>query len=81
VAEDNPYAAERLVAKLMERAEGLASHPAVGRRVPEAPSREALREVVEDNYRIVHRAAADKIVEIVTVIEGHLGFARATLRR
>jgi len=42
VAEDNPYAAERLIARLMERAEGLASHPAVGRRVPEAPSREAL---------------------------------------
>lgn len=81
VAEDDPYAAERLITRLIERAEGIASHPSVGRRVLEAPAREALREVVEGNYRIVYRLAADGVVEIVTVFEGHLGFERAPRRR
>lgn len=81
VARDNPTAAERLVARLVERAESISQHPLMGRRVSEAQFDETLREVVEGNYRIVYRVAADGVVEILTVFEGHLGFERAPRRR
>lgn len=81
VAVDNPSAAERLVARLIERADGVSQHPLMGRRVAEATADEALREVVEGNYRIIYRVAPDGGVEVVTVFEAHLGFERARRRR
>ena len=72
VERDNPSAAIRLVGRLIERAEQLAEHPRLGRPVAEARD-EALREVVEGNYRIVYRVIGQPaVVELVTIFEAHL---------
>ena len=77
VAADRPDAADRLVARLVRRAEALAGSPLMGRQVPELPGSE-LRELVEGNYRIVYRAGAGR-VEILTVFEGHRRFPLADI--
>jgi plasmid stabilization system protein ParE len=69
VARDRPEAAERLVARLIDRADVLAHQPSLGRALPELPH-SGLRELVEGNYRIVYRLREGE-VEILTVFEGH----------
>ena len=69
VARDRPEAAERLVARLIDRADVLAYQPSLGRALPELPG-SGLRELVEGNYRIVYRLREGE-VEILTVFEGH----------
>jgi toxin ParE1/3/4 len=66
---DNPPAAIRLIARLMEKAEALVEFPQMGRQVPEAPGSN-LRELIEGNYRIVYRVQ-HRVVEIITVFEAH----------
>lgn len=69
VAGDNPDAAAKLVDRLIDRGDALATHPERGRNVPEVPGG-GLRELVVNNYRIVYRRTANA-VEILTVFEGH----------
>jgi len=69
IARDNPEAAQRFIARLIERADALAKFPSLGRLVPEMP-RGQLRELLEGHYRIVYRVHR-KSVEILTVFEGH----------
>jgi addiction module RelE/StbE family toxin len=69
IARDNPAAAAKLVDKLIERGDALARHPDRGRTVPEIPGA-GLRELIVGNYRMVYRRGS-KIVEILTVFEGH----------
>lgn len=57
------------MARLIDRAEGLADQPSLGRAAPELP-RSGLRELVEGNYRIVYRVRIDT-AEILSVFEGH----------
>jgi plasmid stabilization system protein ParE len=82
VAANRPGATERLVARLVRRAEALVRSPLMGRHVPELPGSE-LRELVEGNYRIVYRRIAYRAgaqrVEILTVFEGHRRFPRADI--
>ena len=69
IARDNPQAADKIVAKFVERAEVLTKFPQVGRKVPEVPGSN-LRELIEGNYRIVYRVRKE-VVEIITVFEAH----------
>ena len=77
ISEDSPAAAIRLVDTLLARAEALARHPDRGRRLPEMP-RSGLRELIVGKYRIVYRPGA-RVVEILTVFEGHRRLRRAEL--
>jgi len=69
IERDDPVAAERLIARLVERTEALAEFPQLGRVVLGYPGA-GLRELVEGNYRIVYRIRED-VVEVLTVFEGH----------
>lgn len=69
IARDDPATAVVYVEKLIRRTDILSEHHNAGRAVPEVPGRE-LRELIEDNYRIVYRAQ-DGTVEILTVFETH----------
>lgn len=69
VARDNPVAAARLIARLIERANALLDHPRMGRVVPEH-GRADLREIIEGNYRIVY-LLNDRAVIVVTAFESH----------
>jgi toxin ParE1/3/4 len=69
IARDNRAAAERWVARLIERGQSVAEAPLAGRVVPEF-GRGELREVIERSYRIVYRFEAGD-VRILTVFEGH----------
>ena len=66
---DDPEAARRFVARLIRRASQLAKTPQMGRWVPELPESK-LRELIEENYRIVYRVRA-KTIQVLTVFEGH----------
>jgi toxin ParE1/3/4 len=71
VARDNPAAAERLIDRLVEQAERLATHPLAGRVVPEW-SRDDLREKIVDGYRVVYRVLTESDeIHVLTVFEGH----------
>ncbi len=72
IAEENPVAAERLIERLLARAEALRAHPDLGKVVPEFP-RGKLRQLVEGNYRIVY-TRRQGAVEIVTVFHGRRRF-------
>jgi plasmid stabilization system protein ParE len=72
IAADDPMAARRFVARLIERANRLAKTPHTGRWLPEFPESK-LRELIEGNYRIVYRVRA-KTVQVLTVFEGHRRF-------
>lgn len=69
IARDDPVAAERVINRLIDRAEILSDHPGLGRALPELPGGN-LRELVERNYRIVYRVQ-DETIAILTVFEGH----------
>jgi toxin ParE1/3/4 len=69
IARANPYAAERLVHRIVERGHGLSRFPEMGRTVPEL-SGTGIREIIEGRYRIVYRVQA-KVIQILTVFEGH----------
>jgi len=69
IARDRPAAAAKLIDKLVDRGDALASHPERGRKLPEIPG-SGLRELVVDHYRIVYRKTTSTI-EILTVFEGH----------
>jgi toxin ParE1/3/4 len=72
IARSNPVAAERLVRRIVERGDGLAKFPEMGRTVPELPGT-GVREIIDGRYRIVYRLRA-KGVQILTVFEGHRQF-------
>lgn len=72
IARANPDAAERLVDRIVERGEGLSKFPEMGRMVPELPGT-GIREIIEGHYRIVYRVQA-KVVQVLTVFEGHRQF-------
>jgi len=69
IARDQPEAAERWVARLVARGEGIATAPLSGRIVPEL-GRVDVREALLRTYRIVYRVQGND-VHILTVFEGH----------
>ena len=69
ISKDNANAARRWIARLRQRAKDILPFPYAGRRVPEF-GRDDIREVFLGSYRIVYQINP-KIIEIVTVFEGH----------
>jgi addiction module RelE/StbE family toxin len=74
IAQDNPLAARRWVARLKERTRILTRMPRAGRVVPER-QRDDIRELIEGNYRIVYQVT-ERSIDILMVFEGHRLFPR-----
>ena len=71
IARDAPERARAYIQHLIERARQASYFPQAGRIVPEF-SDEIIREIIEDNYRIVYEIVAhQKVIVILTVFEGH----------
>lgn len=77
IAQDDRDAAERWIARLVERAELAATMPFGGRVVPEL-GRSDIREVFVRSYRIIYRVASEQ-VRVLTVFEGHRRLRTADL--
>jgi toxin ParE1/3/4 len=69
IARDDRDAAERWVARLVERAELAATMPFGGRVVPELARERPARGLLR-SYRIVYRVSGDD-TRILTIFEGH----------
>ena len=54
IARDAPYYAEQFIDRIIEAVGMLHDHPQLGRRVPEAESRDDVRELIFQSYRIVY---------------------------
>lgn len=65
IAADNPRAAEKWAAELVNAVAKLKRHPKLGRAVPEI-RREEYRELTYGNYRVVYRISGN-LVTILTV--------------
>jgi plasmid stabilization system protein ParE len=61
IAADNPTAAKQWIQRLRERARNALHATLAGRAVPEF-SREDIRQLIEENYRIVYQVLADRLV-------------------
>ncbi len=72
IAQQSPEYAPIYVARVIEAVERLADHPLSGRVIPELDD-EALREVIFQNYRVVHEVAANTVT-ILGVIHGAVDF-------
>jgi toxin ParE1/3/4 len=74
IALHNAEAAARMGYALIERAEGLAGFPEMGRMVPEF-RRPNLREVIHRSYRVIYRVNRETdSIEIVRFWHGARGF-------
>ena len=69
IAHEDPVAAQRWVEETFSRVGQLERFPDSGRRVPEAPERRDLREIIHGSYRIIYRVS-HKRVDILTVRHG-----------
>jgi toxin ParE1/3/4 len=70
IAQSSPVYGRHVAARLFDRADLLAAHPAAGRRVPEYDD-PAIRELVEPPHRIIYRyAEGDGVVYVLTVVHG-----------
>ena len=69
ISKDNPNRALKFTDRIINRGESLTQFPNKGRIVPEFSIPE-IREILEQNYRIVYRITKTRI-EILTIFEGH----------
>lgn len=69
ISYDKPATAVDFIKKVKSKTERLRKYPLSGRIVPEL-SRQDIREILVQNYRIIYRIAS-KSVLILTVFEGH----------
>lgn len=72
IAVDSPQSATRLVDRITRKSESLARFPMSGHVVPEYEeevSNITVRQILEGNYRIIHRIKPD-CVEVLAVIHG-----------
>ena len=61
IARDSDQYARQFVGRIIEAVEKLPGFPAMGRKVPESRSRDNVREILFQNYRIIYRIASDKL--------------------
>ena len=72
IAQDSPRSATRIVDRITRKSESLAKYPLSGHVVPEYEnelSEPIVRQILEGNYRIIHRVKPDR-VEVLAVIHG-----------
>ncbi len=60
IASDSPFYAQKTVEKFFERVKILKNFPQIGREVPEFED-EAIRELIEGNYRIIYWVQSEDI--------------------
>jgi toxin ParE1/3/4 len=66
ISADSPENADRLIGRIIRKAESLAEYPMRGRKVPEY-ARDDIREIRERPYRIIHLVEAHS-VRVLTVM-------------
>ncbi|WP_066833652.1 type II toxin-antitoxin system RelE/ParE family toxin [Rufibacter ruber] len=66
IAANSPKFASVTVNKFFSRVRALEKQPRMGRVVPEL-NNEAVRELIEGNYRIIYQLVSEQQVEILTV--------------
>jgi plasmid stabilization system protein ParE len=69
IAEDSVVYAQIQVERFFERVEILKTTPRVGKKVAETKD-EAIRELIEGNYRIIYQIKSTSEVEILCIIHG-----------
>jgi len=70
IAVDSPVQAKRVVQRVLDRAERLATFPESGAFAPEFPD-DAVREILVFRFRILYRFMdADDVVRIVGIVHG-----------
>lgn len=69
IAKDSPSNAASFMAKIVDSVETLTDLPRRGRRVPEYPEVDDLREILVGGYRILHLTRQEE-VNVVTVLHG-----------
>jgi toxin ParE1/3/4 len=69
IARDSDQYARQFVGRIIEAVEKLPSFPEMGRKVPESRSRDKVREILFQNYRIIYRIASDRL-QIITILHG-----------
>lgn len=67
IFQDSPQYAQRQIEKILQRINRIGDFPKAGRVVPEL-STETIREVFENNYRIIYRISSVDNVEIITIL-------------
>lgn len=55
IAKDSPYYARRFTDRIIASVERLVDYPKIGRPVPEAESRDDVRELIYQSYRIIYK--------------------------
>ena len=66
ISKDSPLYAQRMVDRLTQRSEQIATFPWSGRKVPEYEA-ENIREVIEGPYRIIYRIKPNQL-DVLAVI-------------
>ena len=66
ISKDSPLYAQRMVDRLTQRSEQIATFPWSGRKVPEYEA-ENIREEIEESYRIIHRIKPNQL-DVLAVI-------------
>jgi len=67
IAQDSPAGAAAVSRRIVVRTRHLPDHPRQGRRLPEAPEDDCLRELIIESWRIIYRVEATQI-EIAAII-------------
>ena len=60
IAQDNISAAQKMVNRIIKKADTLSKNPERGRKVPES-NREEIREIFEGEYRIIYRIETKRV--------------------
>lgn len=68
IAQDAPVYAQRMIDRLTQRSEQIATFPESGRIVPEYEAPD-IREVIESPYRIIYQIKVDQI-DVLAVVHG-----------
>jgi toxin ParE1/3/4 len=71
IARSSPGYAQALAARIVVRAESLASHPLLGAEVPEYAD-ETIREVFEHPYRILYQVSGEDVQMVAVVHSARL---------
>ncbi len=69
IAKDSPYYARRFTERIIASVERLVDYPKIGRPVPEAESRDDVRELIYQGYRIIYMTQPGRVF-IVTILHG-----------
>lgn len=67
LSQNSPAYAKRLLDKIISRVDVLHNFPQSGRKLPEAPNDESLRELLEGNYRIIYELLPEERILILKI--------------